>query len=240
MKPDQLQLGFLKVLYGSNMKLMSGEYGIKYLSYPPYEVLETKWISYEDVLKLKEVEEVVEIYYNSFQFSNSVMYLEKMFETPFEFYEELGTFYKANSMNGEKHSRIARYILLRKFAELLIKEENRPIDINKFDELLTLDVYLRENIKTRPLFAKDINNFKKEKQSIYRNEKIYEVIPAYRDYDSKQIAKMTHIEVFERIYEAQSNPKYILFDYKDRNALNSEANTIDVTNLVERFGENND
>lgn len=240
MKPDQLQLGFLKVLYGSNMKLMSGEYGIKHLSYPPYEVLETKWISYEDVLKLKEVEEVVEIYYNSFQFSNSVIYLEKMFETPFEFYEKLGTFYKANSMNGEKHSRIARYILLRKFAELLIKEENRPIDINKFDELLTLGVYLRDNIKTRPLFAKDINNFKKEKQSIYRNEKIYEVIPAYRDYDSKQIAKMTHIEVFERIYEAQSNPKYILFDYKDRNALNSEANTIDVTNLVERFGENND
>ena len=83
MKPDQLQLGFLKVLYGSNMKLMSGEYGIKHLSYPPYEVLETKWISYEDMLKLKEVEEVVEIYYNSFQFSNSVMYLEKMFETPF-------------------------------------------------------------------------------------------------------------------------------------------------------------
>lgn len=230
MKPDQLQLGFLKVLFGSNMKTMSQEYGIKHLSYPPYEVLETKWLSYRDVLKLKEVEEVVEIYYNSMQFVNSIAYIEKFFDTPFQFYERLGSFYKRNSLNGEKHSRITRYGLLRKFA-LLIEGKKKP-DIEKIDELLTLDVYLRENIKTRPKFAKDMNLYKKEIQSVFRHERLSEILPDYAEYDSKQIAKMTHIEVFEHLDVDRKDKEFILFDYKNRSPLNNQARVINVTELV--------
>jgi len=82
LRPDQLQPGFLKVLKGSKMYHMASEYGVKYRDKPPYEVLFTNWISYEEVLILKAVCKMVEVYYNSGQFNASIEHLVTLFETP--------------------------------------------------------------------------------------------------------------------------------------------------------------
>lgn len=227
MQPDQLQLGFLKVLHGSLMEEETNEYGIVYSSSAPYEVMQTKWISFEELLKLKEVTEAVEIYYNSFQFANTIKMLEKEFKSAFEVYEQLGSYYKKNSANGEKHSRISRYNLLLKFMEEAVNDFERKTD--KYQEALTLDFYLRENAKNRPDFARDNSTYKKEIREFFKSDRVREILPEYDKYDSRQIEKMTHIEVFET---AGAGKMYILFDYNKRNPLNHQAETIDITKEI--------
>lgn len=223
MKPDQLQLGFLKVLHGADISKEAGEHEIVYSNRPPYEVLKTKWITFDEILKLKEVETVVEIYYNSFQFSKTINELEKYFDSPFRMYEKLGEYYKRNSAGGAKHSRVNRYVLLLEFIkkELYFSEEK----CSKWKELLTLDFYLRENAKSRPSFSKDLEQYKENIRKIYRNPQITEELHGYEGYSTKQIEHMTHIEVL--------GDKYILFDYKNRDALSKSATTIDVTTYLQ-------
>ena len=223
MKPDQLQLGFLKVLHGANISEEAKEYEIIYSNRPPYEVLKTKWITFDEILKLKEVETVVEIYYNSFQFAETINELEKYFDSPFGMYEKLGEYYKRNSAGGAKHSRVNRYVLLFEF----IKKEVYPSEEEslKWKELLTLDFYLRENAKSRPSFSKDLEQYREDIRKIYRNPQIIEGLKGYEGYSTKQIEHMTHIEVL--------GDKYILFDYKNRDALSKSATTIDVTTYLQ-------
>ena len=76
------------------MKQMEKEYGIVHKEKEPYEVLSTNWITYEDVLNLKKVENMVEVYYNSGQFENSLKYVETLFPDSFTMYEALGRFYE--------------------------------------------------------------------------------------------------------------------------------------------------
>ncbi len=223
MKPDQLQLGFLKVLHGSMMEVEAAKYEIEYSKRTPYEVLKTKWVSFDDVLKLKEVEAVVEIYYNSLQFVNTMEALDKYFETPFEMFEKLGEFYKQNSENGVKHSRVNRYNLLLEFIEKTLNLQSEELE--RFRELLTFDFYLRENAKSRPTFAKNQEQYKKQIRSIYRNEALLEKMDFYKEFNSKQFEHMTHIEVIDG--------KYLLFDYKNRNPLSKAANIINVTKYVD-------
>lgn len=219
MKPDQLQLGFLKVLYGAGISGEVGKYEIVYSKRPPYEVLKTKWISFDDVLKLKEIETVVEIYYNSMQFTETISELEKYFQSPFAMYEKLGHYYKENSLGGVKHSRVNRYTLLLDFImQELNPDENQD---NKWKELLTLDFYLRENAKSRPAFSKSLDDYKNNIRQIYRNPKMMETLKGYEKYTSKQLEHMTHIEVLE--------DRYLLFDYQKRDQLTKAATVIDVT-----------
>lgn len=223
MKPDQLQLGFLKVLYGARISEEAEEHGIVYSKRPPYEVLQTKWITFDEVLKLKEVEAVVEIFYNSLQFQETLEELEKYFVSPFVMYEKLGRYYKERSRNGAKHSRVNRYVLLLDF---IMKETNCTTEeCLKWKDLLTLDFYLRENAKSRPVFSKDLNVYKENIRRIYRNPKIREILKGYAEYSTKQIEHMTHIEVF--------GDKYILFDYQNRDALSKSATLIDVTSYLQ-------
>lgn len=252
MKPDQLQLGFLKVLHGSMMKEKSDEYGIVYSGKSPYEVLETKWLSYEELLKLKNIETVVEIYYNSFQFENTINRLEQYFNSAFEMYEMLGQYYKENSPNGEKHSRVTRYELLLDFIEENIcdvakdggadnlSKVNNICDVTENEkwkcnlnwrELLTLDFYLRENSKSRPSFATDILLCKKEVKNFYKSDMARDILTDYSEYDSRQLEKMTHMETFGIDSNKQT---YILFDYKNRNPLNRQARIVNV-----KLGEDN-
>lgn len=223
MKPDQLQLGFLKVLYGARISEEAEAHGIVYSKRPPYEVLQTKWITFDEVLKLKEVEAVVEIFYNSLQFQKTLEELEKCFASPFEMYEKLGKYYKEKSRNGAKHSRVNRYVLLLDF---IMKETNCTTEeCLKWKDLLTLDFYLRENAKSRPIFSKDLNIYKENIRKIYRNPKIRECVKGYADYSTKQIEHMAHIEVF--------GDKYILFDYQNRDILSKSATLIDVTSYLQ-------
>ena len=226
MKPDQFQLGFLKVLYGSMMKENSEKYGMAYSGRAPYEVLKTNWVSFDDILKLKEVEAVVEIYYNSFQFENTIRKLSELYESPFELYEQLGNFYQKHSENGEKHSRVKRYELLLNF----IKKRNFEENI-QWEELLTKDFYLRENAKSRPGFSKNIEKYKHQIREFFKGEEVRTILVDYEDYDSKQLEKMTHVEVFGI---NEDNLTYILFDYKHRNPLNKQAKLINITKQIKR------
>ncbi len=245
MKPEQLQLGFLKVLKGSEMFNKAGEYGICYTDKAPYEVLYTKWLSFDDVLKLKQIEEMVEIYYNSNQFVHTLNVLEKCFESPFVMYEALAGFYEDKGYFTNSPARSYRYDVLLDFATSY-DFANKEL----YKELLTYDMYLREKLKTRPKFARDLKDYRDKIIELYKlEEKERQYLPEYNDFDSKQLERMTHMEVFfypvwdmekmlkcrietkaviEGNFENQYSKKaiYVLFDYRSRKQLTWEANTI--------------
>lgn len=201
MKPDQLQLGFLKVLKGSLMEQEAQKYGILHKEKEPYEVLSTNWLSYREILKLKRVESMVEVYYNSGQFQNTLEYLVPQFEDAFIFYEKLGTFYEEKGYSEISHSRMRRYEILLEF----LKEETQ-IDAETAAQYMLYDLYLRERLKKRPSFAAD--------------QKPYEsAVWAYRK--EHRISRTAHIEVFP-------GGKAILFDYENRNPLSNNAATENV------------
>lgn len=219
MRPEQLQLGFLKVLKGSEMWEKAKEYGICYLDKPPYEVLYTKWLSYDEVLRLKDIEEMVELYYNSGQFTGTLPVLEQVFESPFAMYERLAAFYRENGYVTNSPARAYRYEIMLQFAEKYDRSR-----LSLYRELLTYDMYLRENLKSRPEFAADISLYKKEIREFYRREEAeHRYLPDYEGYDSRQLEKMTHLEPF-----TYPEPHFVLFDYRNRNPLNYEAHTQDV------------
>lgn len=213
LKPEQLQLGFLKVLKGSFMQEHQKEYGIVHKAHPPYEVLYTKWISYEDVLRLKGVEEMVEVYYNSRQFTNTMEELEKEYDSAFDMYDRLAAYYEENDYNSVQHKRSARYEILLNYVRKYHKEKE-----DLFREVLTYDYYLRENAKSRPGFAGEYPVTKDAARAFYETEEeTHEYLPNYGKYDRNQMRKMTHLEYFKL------TDTYILFDYQNRNPLNQEA-----------------
>lgn len=215
LKPEQLQLGFLKVLKGSYMEAHKEEYGLVYQSRPPYEVLYTRWLSYEDVIRLKGVEEMVEVYYNSRQFTYTLEMLEKRFSSAFTMYDELHWFYETHGYGGVQHKRSVRYEILLEFIAVKCKEETEY-----FRELLTYDYYLRENAKTRPEFAGEYRISRDRLRAFYeKEEKMREYLTEYGAYDRNQMRKMTHLEYFGQL------GKCVLFDYRERNALSREART---------------
>ena len=230
MKPEQLQLGFLKVLKGSEMCERAQEYGIVYTDKAPYEVLFTKWLSFEDVLRLKRIEEMVELYYNSNQFVHTMQFLVQAFETPFALYEALADFFERKGYFVNSPARSYRYQVLLEFAQEYDGEYEAV-----YRELLTYDMYLRENLKSRPEFAKDLAPCKDTMREFYKEEEeTRRFLPAYEQYDYKQLARMTHLEPFyfpvweelERSAKGQSAPFFVLFDYQERNPLNGDARTV--------------
>ena len=209
LKPEQLQLGFLKVLKGSLMKEMEEEYGIVHKEKEPYEVLSTKWLSYGEILKLKTVESMVEVYYNSGQFQNTLNYMESFFEDAFSMYEELGKFYEEKGYHSISHSRMKRYEILLEFLE-----GYQEISREKVVDAMILDLYLRENLKSRPSFAPSQKSYEKMVWE-YRRE--------------KKIPKTAHIEVFQ-------NGEVVLFDYEKRNPLTNNAETKRINEEVKEYG----
>ena len=205
LKPQQLQLGFLKVLKGSHMMEMCKEYGIVYKTQEPYEVLSTKWLDYDHVLKLKTVENMVEVYYNSGQFQNTLEYLEKFFPDAFSIYERLGSFYMEKGYGDVSHTRMRRYEILLEFLE-----DVPEISMDQVKDQMVYDLYLRENLKSRPGFARDQKPFERQVWDFRKREKV---------------AKNAHVEVF-------ADGKVLLFDYADRDPLTNNAHVEDVTEKV--------
>lgn len=236
MRPEQLQLGFLKVLKGSPLWEKAEEFGIRYLDSPPYEVLYTRWLSYEEVRKLKAVEVMVELYYNSGQFTRTLPFLERAFETPFAMYESLAAFYREKGYFINSPARAYRYQVLLDFAE---KWDGARLPI--YRELLTFDLYLRENVKSRPEFAADISVCGESIRRFYQAEETgRRYLPGYEGWDWKQLSRMTHLEPFRYpvwdaaflregvascVPEPHAVAGYLLFDYRSRNPLNAEAAT---------------
>lgn len=205
LKPQQLQLGFLKVLKGSHMMEMCKEYGIVYKTQEPYEVLSTKWLDYDHVLKLKTVENMVEVYYNSGQFQNTLEYLEKFFPDAFSIYERLGSFYMEKGYGDVSHTRMRRYEILLEFLE-----DMPEISMDQVKDQMVYDLYLRENLKSRPGFARDQKPFERQIWDFRKREKV---------------AKNAHVEVF-------ADGTVLLFNYADRDPLTNNAHVTDVTKDV--------
>lgn len=219
MRPEQLQLGFLKVLKGSLMHEKADEYGLLYGNRPPYEALCTAWLPYADLLRLKQIEEMVELYYNSNQFTHILPALQKRFQSPFAMFEALAQFFKEKGYFISAPSRAYRYEILLAFAE-----DVDPAGSKYYRELLTFDLYLRENVKSRPGFAKDLRDYKEEIRCFYKQEEEKRsYLPEYGAYDSRQLSKMTHLEPLAfPLWEK----RYILFDYQARSPLTKEARIV--------------
>ena len=205
LKPQQLQLGFLKVLKGSHMMEMCREYGIVYKTQEPYEVLSTKWLDYDHVLKLKTVENMVEVYYNSGQFQNTLEYLENFFQDAFSIYERLGSFYMEKGYGDVSHTRMRRYEILLEFLE-----DVPEISMDQVKDQMVYDLYLRENLKSRPGFARDQKPFERQIWDFRKREKV---------------AKNAHVEVF-------ADGTVLLFNYAVRDPLTNNAHVTDVTKDV--------
>ena len=234
MEPEQLQLGFLKILKGSYMEELIPDCDLLYSAAPPYEVLCTKWLSYGDVLELKDIEEMTEVHYNSRQFTCTLKELEKEFDTPYEMFSFMAGYYNKNHLFGISHSRIARYEILWKIIQERLKKngkcetqgkpENGGVSekLEQYRDLLMTDLYLRENVKSRPTFARDLSDSKDFVREFFqREEKTPEHLSGYEGYDSRQMAKMAHLEPLR-------DGTYLLFDYKKRDPLSYNARTVRV------------
>ena len=223
MQPDQLQLGFLKVLKGSDMYCRREEYGVVYTSRPPYEVLQTKWLSYEDVLVLKGIEEMVEVYYNSGQYQKTLSFCLPYFERPYCFYEKLSAFYKKKGYFEKSHTRLARYDILREFlyTQWSQKDEAGAMRLKQAEECLLFDIFAYEHSKRYPSWAvleeqtKEVMNGLKNPK--YRQEHIpmeclKQVDPVLKKKADSYVS-----------YLPLTRGGYVLFDYSDRNPLTNEA-----------------
>lgn len=231
-EPDQLQLGFLKVLKGTVMEEEVKKYSILYRNQPPYEVLGTKWLSYDEIILLKGVEELVELYYNSGQYTLTLKYAVPFFESPFRFYEMFSAWYRGKGYHKLNHNRLEKYNILREFLREHIDEN----EWDTLDEIMLYDMYLRENVKGRPAWAKDTAQYKKEWKALYREqgEKLFPEDVQAGIYDSKRAANQSHIEVFEinikkfeQSGQVEKKQVFCLFDYSRRNPLNRAARTVE-------------
>ena len=235
MRPHQLQLGFLKVLKGSPMHHMAREYGLIYQSRPPYQVYRTEWLSYEELLRLKQVEEMLELYYNSNQFTHTLPLLERQFSGSFALYQALAEFYESRGYFVNSPARVQRYRILLEFAVSVDPERE-----NWYREALIYDLYLREKMKSRPDFGAEPDGCRDWYRWFYdREEERREYLPGYEDCDARQLSRMTHLEPFRYPvwkeepggdgYKIISEPgamHFVLFDYRERDPLTGAARTV--------------
>lgn len=218
LKPNQLQLGFLKVLKGSYIFEHKDEYGMIYRSKPPYEIMQTKWLNYKEVLLIKLVEEMLEVYYNSGQFEITMKLIDVVYPDSFGFFLRLGQFYERMGYLGMNHSRIRRCEILLEF----LKQE-KQVSIELMEEALLYDLYYRENMKSRPYWAGNISEFSKITKTYCKNGKLSHIEPFSYHFPDK--SQKTISELPERLEEGI----YVLFEYEKRDALDHQAKTTEIT-----------
>ena len=212
LKPEQLQLGFLKVLKGSMIYNRQHDFSIVYQDTAPYEVLTTHMLPYEDTLKLKAVEEMVETYYNSGKFLNTLEYLVPLYDTPFAFFEQLSQYWIAEKCHYQYQSKIGLCNILWQFAQ-----QNHAVDLTKMQWLIKFDLALHEKPKKLPewLVVSNEKQYRNQITAFYRDAALVEqYLPHYCGIDSKVTARQTHLEVFGEV-----QPVAILFDYEHKDLL---------------------
>lgn len=207
--PQQLQLGFLKVLKGSYMYEHAQEYGLVYRSRPPYEVMASKWVSYDEMLEIRLVEEMLELHYNSGQFLTYLAVLEWKYDSTFQMFLDMGHFYREHGYLDCSHSRVRRTEIVQEFAEI-VDPERRDI----YREALIFDLYKIEKSKSRPFWAKNVQQDKRQTGKHLREHGMEK--------------KYCHFEYFEHINEKgeiteEKDPLWLLFDYENRDSLTNEA-----------------
>ncbi len=224
LRPHQLQLGFLKVLKGSAMELRAPEYDLLYTSQPPYEVLATRWLSYDDICLLKQVEKVVEIYYNSGQFTHTLRFLQPFFDSPFAMYESLAGWYETHHLSDIQSSRVRKYEILLSFSCARLSDRLDEKLLCSLKESLTYDLYLREPMKNRPAFALSLTRWKDDIRNLLMEESVsHDLFAHYADCSYRELTKQLHIEVFTSIFPV---PTAVLFDYHSRDPLTNNCAAI--------------
>ena len=247
MRPDQLQLGFLKVLKGSHMQKMAESYDLLSQSEGPYEALQTRWLSFGALHGLTDLEEMLEVYGNSGQYRYSVEELCRQFSSPFDLYEALAVYHREAGLLDRKLSRPERFTILRAFFLSIRSERGTadspdPADLRRFEELLVLDLYLRENSRSRPAWAPDQSAGKEVFRTFYRREAGRNGTPGtdkeepvsfclpeeYAGYDARALAHMTHAEMFSTdvLSSGRKPPLYVVFDYLHRDPVTGDARAL--------------
>lgn len=216
-KPDQLQLGFLKVLKGSCIYDHAEKYGIICRSGAPYEVLATRWLSYEKMLEIHLVEKMLEQMYNSGQFRTALSVLERCYGSPFQMFLDIGHFYDRRGWLESSHSRIRQTEM---FLEFAVSRDQKREDLYK--EALLFDLYRIEKSKSRPAWAADLRKYHRQTSDFLRKkglEKRYCHLEPFRhlgtDRDGTVIVKENDL--------AREGNCWILFDYERRDPLTNEA-----------------
>ncbi len=212
-KPEQLQLGFLKVLKGSFLYQNRREYSLVYQEYPPYEVMATHWLSYEEILKMKLAEEMLEVYYNSGQFEMTIKVLELTEDNPFYLFLRLGEFYESQGLLAMSHSRVRRCEILLDYIS-----QKDPAHRELYQETLVFDLYYRENMKSRPDWAPSLMGFKDLSRKYCKKGKLSHLEPFW--YDMEQILRNRTLSEYPRKEQEQG---FYLFSYEKRNPLTGQA-----------------
>lgn len=218
LRPQQLQLGFLKVLKGSDMERQAPRYDLLYTKRPPYEVLSTRWLSYEDICRLKQIEEMVEIYYNSGQFTHTLEYMLTRFESAFSMYESLAAWHEKYGLFGIQSSRIRKYEILLQWGASRIPAD---LQAQALTEYLLYDLYLREHMKNRPAFAPSLEPWKDAIHDILHRESMeHSLFPELADCNYRELTKALHAEVFTAIFDRST---LVLFGYDKRDPLTNNG-----------------
>jgi hypothetical protein len=147
-RPDRLQLGFLKLLKGSGLRERAAEYGYIFTAETPYEVMENHWISYPELLKLKVIEDLLERYYNSGRFTLSFRYLFIEYPDPFRWFEQFSDWWKEHGFDQCSHKDKDLYVYLVKFHQTMKDKETRVLR-----NLLKYDLLIRERVVELPEWA---------------------------------------------------------------------------------------
>ncbi len=241
LRPQQLQLGFLKVLKGSYMYEHAQEYEILYSAKAPYEVLATKWISFDDVLNIRLVEEMLELHYNSGQFVQSLRVLEQAFDSAFAMYWEMGLYYLHHGLRGQNFSRMKRCEIFLDFAT-----EKDPVHKEWYEQALTFDLYARENMKRRPAWAPDLSGIKKAQMQYLREHGLEKNYCHMEPFDKEFLIKFTDMDTEEYRRDVSvtdgedpagifpETVAWVLFDYEHRDALTGDAvcRIVDFSNIL--------
>lgn len=208
--PEQLQLGFLKVLKGSMLHQKQKEFEIVYHDAAPYEVLTTHELPYADTLRLKYVEEMVETYYNSGRFLHTLAYLVPLYESPFAFFEALSQFWVGENYHYLGVSRMGLFDVLWRFVE-----QNPKVDKRKLQWEMKFDIALHEKPKKLPAWLTVTNEEQWHDKvfAFYGNPALWQkCLPHYKS--NKEAIRQTHLEVF-----GDEKQKAVLFDYGKRDLL---------------------
>jgi hypothetical protein len=208
--PEQLQLGFLKVLKGSMLHQKQKEFEIVYHDTAPYEVLTTHELPYADTLRLKYVEEMVETYYNSGRFLHTLAYLVPLYESPFAFFEALSQFWVSENYHYLGLSKMGLFDVLWRFVE-----QNPKVDKRKLQWEMKFDIALHEKPKKLPAWLTVTNEEQWHDKvfAFYGNPALWQkCLPHYKS--NKEAIRQTHLEVF-----GDEKQKAVLFDYGKRDLL---------------------
>ncbi|MBP3929715.1 MAG: B12-binding domain-containing radical SAM protein [Peptostreptococcaceae bacterium] len=222
---EHLQLGFLKMIKGTGVRNEADKHEYRYKDYPPYEILYNKYISYDEIIKLKDIEEILEKYYNSKNFVLSMKYIIQNYykQSPFKFFEDFATYFDENGYFDASQGKNQLYKILLDF---YVEKVNTNIEL--FKEILKYDYISLGKTSNVPSFMNkiDIEDFKNRCHIFLQdNYNISKYIPRFENTPAKQIIKYVHFEVFKfdilKLKEditmnLEENECVILFVYDDK------------------------